>query len=90
MGSISRRHPQVYSDLDAIKLALNINSRIAHRGKGFQELVKAVHTGQLHSLVIASGNCSLRANTKKIDYIDSPYRDGTIVQMCVRWTGGAL
>lgn len=89
-GSIGKRHLDDLTDTAAMRLALSHGSRVHHRGKGLESIIRAVASGQLHSMAIQSGSCLFSATAEGHDYTDTARRQGTEVQLTIYSSGGQL
>ncbi|MDP4569870.1 hypothetical protein Q8O96_12510 [Pseudomonas sp. LPH60] len=88
LGSIMKRHLEELTDTSAMKLALSLGSRIQHRGKGLEAVVRAVTDGHLHSMSIRSGSCLFFATVEGHRYSETAHRQGTEVRLTISLNGG--
>lgn len=88
LGSISKRDLNKFTDTSAMKFALSLGSRIGHRGKGLEAVIRAVNAGELHSMFIRSGNCLFFATEAGHRYRETAHRQGTEVRLTISLSGG--
>lgn len=86
-GSIGKSHPEPLTDSAAIKLALSLGSRIGHRGKGLESVIRDVSSGRIHSVEILSGSCSFTARAEGDEYNEIASKRGTEVRLTIRSNG---
>ena len=88
LGSISKLDQKKFTDTSAMKLALSLESRIPHRGKGLKTIIRAVSDGYLKSMSIRSGNCLFLATEAGQQYGATAHRQGTEVRLTISLNGG--